>query len=90
MQKRKKSEHYLKAGIDILFVVASFLGAVWLAKRHIAINAGFFSLKEGELFFLLFLCLAWIITARIVGLYDEFRTKALGFELRAVGENNRD
>ena len=87
MHKRRNSYFYAKAVGDILLVAVSFLLAVWLAKRHIGVQAAWLGLRANELLFMLFLCLAWAFTARIVGLYDEFRNKMMGFEMWAVLKN---
>ena len=87
MQDRKKSERYIKSSLEIIFLTLAFLGAVFLAKRHIGMAAGFFSLEKGEIFLLLFLCLAWYLAARAFGLYDEFRSRSLGFEFIAIGKS---
>lgn len=87
MQNRKRTEKYLKNGIDILLLILAFLGSAFLAKDHAGISAGFFRLAGWEIYFLLFLCLAWNVGARAFGLYDEFRIKALIDELSALGEN---
>jgi putative colanic acid biosynthesis UDP-glucose lipid carrier transferase len=84
MQNRNKSERYLKNSLDIVFLVLSFLSAVFLTKRHIGIKAGFFGLGKGEFFFLLFLCLVWYLAAKSFGLYDEFRSRSFGFEFMAI------
>jgi hypothetical protein len=59
MQNRKKTERYLKNGIDILLLILSFLGSAFLAKSHAGSGSGFFGLAGWEIYFLLFLCLAW-------------------------------
>jgi putative colanic acid biosynthesis UDP-glucose lipid carrier transferase len=87
MQNRKKTEKYLKNSGDIFLLILSFLGSAFLAKNHAGIAAGFFRLAGWEIYFLLFLCLAWNIGARILGLYDEFRMRALRIELLALGKN---
>jgi hypothetical protein len=87
MQNRKKTERYLKNGIDILLLILSFLGSAFLAKSHAGSGSGFFGLAGWEIYFLLFLCLAWNIGARAFGLYDEFRVKAFIDELGALCEN---
>jgi putative colanic acid biosynthesis UDP-glucose lipid carrier transferase len=87
MQNRKKTERYLKNGSDILLLMLSFLGSAFLAKNYAGIAAGFFSLAGWEIYFLLFLCLVWNIGARILGLYDELRMRALRIELLALGKN---
>lgn len=87
MQNRKKTEKVLKNSIDIMLLILSFLGSAFLAKGHAGIDAPFFRLAGWEIYFLLFLCLAWDIGARAFGLYDEFRVKALIDELTALGEN---
>ncbi len=87
MQNRKKIERYLKNGIDILLLILSFLASAFLAKKHAGIDSGFFSLAAWEIYFMLFLCLAWNIGARTFGLYDEFRVKAFIDELSTLGEN---
>jgi len=84
MQNRNKSERYLKSSLDIVFLVLSFLSAVYLAKRHIGMEAGFFSLEKGEIFLLLFLCLVWYLAAKSFGLYDEFRSRSFSFEFIAI------
>jgi len=87
MHSRKKTERALKNSIDILLLVLCFLVSAFLAKKHAGLEAGFFRLGVGEIYFLLFLCLAWNMTARIFGLYDEFRSTSLGAELGALSEN---
>jgi len=84
MQNRNKSERYLKSSLDIVFLALSFLSAVYLAKRHIGMEAGFFSLEKGEIFLLLFLCLVWYLAAKSFGLYDEFRSRSFSFEFIAI------
>ena len=84
MQNRNKSERYLKKSLDIVFLALAFLSAVYLAKRHIGIAAGFFSLDKGEILLLLFLCLVWYLAARSFGLYDEFRSRSFNFEFMAI------
>ena len=84
MQNRNKSERYLKSNLDIVFLALSFLSAVYLAKRHIGMEAGFFSLEKGEIFLLLFLCLVWYLAAKSFGLYDEFRSRSFSFEFIAI------
>ena len=84
MQNRNKSERYLKSSLDIVFLALSFLSAVYLAKRHIGMEAGFFSLEKGEIFLLLFLCLVWYLAAKSFGLYDEFRSRTFSFEFIAI------
>jgi putative colanic acid biosynthesis UDP-glucose lipid carrier transferase len=63
------------------------MAAIFLAKRHVDIHAGFFNLGAGEIYFLLFLCLAWNIAAGALGLYDEFRVRLLINELSVLGGN---
>ncbi len=87
MQNRKIAEKLLKNGMDIVALVLSFLSSAFLAKKHAGIGSGFFELAGWEIVFLIFLCLAWNIGARIFGLYDEFRVKAFIDELSALGEN---
>jgi len=87
MQNRKKTERYLKNSVDILLLILSFLGSAFLAKNHAGIAAGFFRLAGREIYFLLFLCLAWNIGARFLGLYDVFRMRTLSIELLALGKN---
>jgi putative colanic acid biosynthesis UDP-glucose lipid carrier transferase len=87
MQNRKKTEKYLKNSIDLLLLVLSFLASAFLAKRHAGLAPGFFRLAAWEIYFLLFLCMAWNIGARAFGLYDEFRIKSLIDELSSLGEN---
>lgn len=87
MQNRKKTERQLKIAGDNLFLILSFLAAVFLAKRHVGTHADLFSLRAGEIYFLLFLCLAWNVSARALGFYDEFRVRSLANELSILGEN---
>jgi putative colanic acid biosynthesis UDP-glucose lipid carrier transferase len=87
MQNRKKTERYLKKSIDVLLLIVSFLGSASLAKNHAGTASGFFGLAGWEIYFLLFLCLAWDIGARAFGLYDELRVHAFIDELSALGEN---
>lgn len=84
MQNRKKTEKYLKTGIDILLLILSFLGSSFLAKNHAGMAAGFFRLAGWEIYFLLFLCLVWYLAAKSSGLYDEFRSRSFGFEFMAI------
>ena len=65
----------------------SFLSAIFLAKRYVGMDAGFFSLAEGEFFLLLFLCLVWYLAAKSFGLYDEFRSRSFSFEFVAMGKS---
>jgi putative colanic acid biosysnthesis UDP-glucose lipid carrier transferase len=87
MQNRKKTERQLKTTVDNLFLILSFLVAVFLAKRHVGMHADFFSLRAGEIYLLLFLCLAWNVASRAMGFYDEFRVRSLANELSVLGEN---
>ncbi|MBU4404297.1 MAG: undecaprenyl-phosphate glucose phosphotransferase [Candidatus Aminicenantes bacterium] len=87
MHNRKKSERYLKNSLDIVFLVLSFLSAVYLSKQHIGMEAGFFSLGTGEIFLLLFLCILWYLAAKMFGLYDEFRSRSFGFEFIAIAKS---
>ena len=87
MHNRNQSELYLKSSLDIVFLVLSFFSAVYLAKRHIGMKAGFFGLEKGEIFLLLFLCILWYLTAKMFGLYDKFRSRSFAFEFIAIAKS---
>ena len=87
MQNRNKSQRYLKQSLDHIFLVLAFFSAVFLAKQHIGLAAGFFSLEKAEIFLVLFLSPAWAMAAKAFGLYDEFRSRSFGFEFMAVGKS---
>jgi putative colanic acid biosynthesis UDP-glucose lipid carrier transferase len=87
MQKSRDAVKFAWAGIDVLFAVLAFLAAVWLAKRHAGLAAAPLALRPEEALFLLLLATAWIVSARLTGLYDDFRARTIGLELRTVALN---
>ncbi len=87
MHKRRDAEKFAWAGIDILFTALSFLTAVWLAKRHAGAAAAPLALRPEEALFLLLMGTVWIVSARLTGLYDDFRAKTIEIELRTVALN---
>jgi putative colanic acid biosynthesis UDP-glucose lipid carrier transferase len=87
MQKRRDGEKFAWAGIDVLFAALSFLTAVWLAKRHAGAAAAPLALRPEEALFIILLGTVWVVSARLTGLYDDFRAKTIGLELRTVAWN---
>jgi putative colanic acid biosynthesis UDP-glucose lipid carrier transferase len=87
MLKQKKSRMLLKNAGDILMVLISFLGAAFLARRHIGAGAAFIDFRGWEFLLLLFLCLAWNYGARAFELYDEFHNRSFRSEVTVLGEN---
>jgi putative colanic acid biosynthesis UDP-glucose lipid carrier transferase len=87
MHESRKTESYLKNGGDILLLVFSFLIAAFLARRHAGFVSGFFSLRTWRIYLLIFLCLSWNFSAKMLGLYDGLRMRTLRIELIALGKN---
>ncbi|TFG75195.1 MAG: undecaprenyl-phosphate glucose phosphotransferase [Chrysiogenales bacterium] len=87
MQSRDQSKKYLKNSGDILLLILAFLIAACLASRHAGIASGFFSLRTWKIYLLIFLCLSWNFSAKILGLYDGFRMRTLRIELFTVGKS---
>ncbi len=87
MLTQKRSRSFLKNCGDILLLALSLLAAALLARRHAGMAAGIFDLGAQELFLLLVFCLAWNFSAKVFGLYDEFRNRSLRAEVTVLGEN---
>jgi putative colanic acid biosynthesis UDP-glucose lipid carrier transferase len=87
MQESRKTESYLKNSGDILLLILSFLIAAFLARRHAGFVSGFFSLRAWRTYLLIFLCLSWNFSARMLGLYDGLRMRTLRTELITMGKN---
>ena len=88
MQNYRKSYYYLKLTADILVLVVCFFISSCMAKRRIFPDLNLFRSEKREIFFCLLLCLTWYFSARVTGLYDEFRSRNLSFEILSVFENS--
>ncbi len=85
MQNRSRNSDFLKKAGNMLILVAVFFIAVFLSRRHAGMTANFLRPGSLELYFLLFLCLAWAGGARAFQLYSDARIRSLGGELLALG-----
>ena len=88
MQNYRKSYYYFKLTADIVILVFCFFVSSYLANHRIIPGVSFFRPEKREIFFCLLLCLIWYFSSRFTGLYDEFRSRNLVFEILSVFKNS--
>ncbi|MGE5400344.1 MAG: undecaprenyl-phosphate glucose phosphotransferase [Ignavibacteriales bacterium] len=76
MKIQRKTLHLTRITADILFLLVAFFLAILLGHRT---NISGLSVIHN--FFILILVLTWLYFSRVIGLYDEFRSRNFSFEL---------
>jgi len=77
----------MKLAVDLVIVSFSFLIASSIARKRAFPNEGFFVFDKWEITFLAALCIVWYLSSKATGLYDEFRSRTVGFELLSSLKN---
>jgi putative colanic acid biosynthesis UDP-glucose lipid carrier transferase len=87
MLSYRKFYYNLKILADLSLVALSFIISSFLVKQRIGRFPHIFKLEAQDILLLLILCLVWHFSSRATGLYDEFRSRTLTFELITVIKN---
>jgi len=74
---------------DLVTLTAAFVVSVYLSETRVSPGRGLYHFGASELIVLLLLLMNWYFSARFINLYEEFRSRALSFELTAVPEGTR-
>jgi len=69
---------------DLVTLTAAFVVSVYLSETRVSPGRGLYHFGASELIVLLLLLMTWYFSARLINLYEEFRSRALSFELTAV------
>jgi len=87
MKRNRQSLYGMKLAVDLVIVSFSFLIASSIARKRAFPNEGFFVFDKWEITFLAALCIVWYLSSKATGLYDEFRSRTVGFELLSSLKN---
>lgn len=78
-----KNYYFLRLGADLLLIVVSFTLAAFFAKKHFGILPSFFFFEWQEWMLLITLVFAWLVSARLTGLYFELHFRVFQHEILA-------
>jgi len=87
MKKYRHSLYFIKFALDVFLLAISFFLASFIARKRIYPKEQFFNFDKRELALLFVLLAVWYFSTKASGLYDEFRSRTLSFELLSVLKN---
>lgn len=87
MQRYRQSLYVFKLSVDLFILSCSFLMASLIARKRTFPKENFFTFDKREFVLLLALCIVWYLSSKASGLYDDFRSRTLGFELISILNN---